>query len=72
VTWLGSGGHATFDVECGDDDSTGIDAMVANTSRIANASGATTSPNTQTAYILTDDSGVPLTDDSGIQLYYIA
>jgi hypothetical protein len=72
VTWLGSGGHATFDVECGDDDSTGIDAMVANTSRIANASGSTTSPNTQTAYILTDDSGVPLTDDSGSQLYYIA
>lgn len=60
--WLGSSGHAVFDVECGDDDSTGIDAMVANADRRARSNGAVTSPNTQTAYILTSD-GVPLSSD---------
>lgn len=72
VTWLGASGHAVFDVECGDDDNTGIDAMVANTSKIANSTGALTSPDTQTAVLVSDDSGVLMTDDSGSQLYYIA
>jgi hypothetical protein len=71
TTWLGASGHATFDVECGDAEETSLDAMIANIDKRTSGNGAITSPSTQSAYLLTDDSGIFLTDDSGSQLYYI-
>lgn len=65
TTWQGPIGF--FDVECGDDDENSVDAIIANNDKQSRASGVTTSPNTQTAYVLTSNND-PLTTDG--QLLY--
>jgi hypothetical protein len=70
VKWMGP--VATFDVECGEAEAVSLDAMIANTDKRSRQIASNVSPDTQTAVLVTDDSGVFMTDDSGSQLYYIA
>jgi hypothetical protein len=71
VTWLGSSGHATFNVECGDNANDNFGATLANVDKRTRANGAVTSPDTQTASLYTDDSGNIMTDDSNQYLYEV-
>ncbi len=67
--WLGSSGHAEFHVECGDEETTGIDSILANVDRRSRQLATNTSPDTQVANLLTSD-GVVITSD-GIAIYSI-
>lgn len=70
VKWLGQ--VAEFDVSCGDAEDLSLDAMLANTDKRTRQIASNVSPDTQTAYLLTDDSGVLMTDDDNQQLYEVA
>lgn len=69
TTWLGASGHATFDIEAGEAESTGADTLIANNDKRSRETGPKTTITPQIINLYTDDSGVVMTDDSGNVLY---
>lgn len=67
--WIGSSGHAQFEVECGAAESTGADTLIANADKRSRERPPALTVNTQVVNLLTDDSNVVMTDDSGVELY---
>lgn len=70
IEWLGASGHATFKVECGAQEFTGADTIIANNDKRSRKALNATAPSTQTAQLLTTDS-LALTS-GGTQLFSLA
>lgn len=71
--WIGSSGHARFEVECGDDNAGGLDTMIANIDKRSREKASTLGLlASSTTYLLTDDSGDVMTDNSGNVFYEVA
>lgn len=70
--WIGSSGHALFEVECGDDNAGGLDTMIANIDKRSREKASTLGlVASSTTYLLTDDSGDVMTDNSGNVFYEV-
>lgn len=70
--WIGSSGHALYEVECGDDNAGGLDTMIANIDKRSREKASTLGlVASSTTYLLTDDSGDVMTDNSGNVFYEV-
>ena len=71
TTWLGSSGHALFNVTCGNEDTVGADSLIANNDKRSRDKASPVSMGTQTVNFVVDVDSTPVVDVDGQSVYEV-